>query len=269
MRGRVALAVPAVALVACGFLASAIAKPAAFAIAPTRSCLVKKGAVFGSAADPAIAALPAAQRRQVLAGLLPPGTATLVLVVGKSNADAVALRNKIAAHMEFKPTDTNSRSGQNGNAAWFIESSGGRPPLALMTTVRGCLKAGASPTLPLLTRAAVSDCVGAHSGDVVDARTRHVLFPTIPASLSPYLLTTIVPGDDSGSSQGIVGFVLFGHTLQQSVTLRDRLVAALAGHPKGTTTGQGRGAAWLTVPTGRASTKQVTTARRIFADCLD
>jgi hypothetical protein len=69
--------------------------------------------------------------------------------------------------------------------------------------------------------------------------------------LDPYLVTVIVPGDNSGSSQGIFGFVLVGGTLRQSLAFRAELVTALAGHLAGKVTGQGRGAAWLTVPTRR------------------
>ncbi|HET7450289.1 MAG TPA: hypothetical protein VFJ78_06800 [Gaiellaceae bacterium] len=179
------------------------------------------------------------------------------------------MRDRIAARLEFKPTASNSRSGQAGNAAWFVESLSGRPSLASMSTVRGCLRAGSPSTpLPSLTRAAVSNCVEVHSGDVLDRRTREMLFPSIPASLDQYLVSTLVPGDDSASSQGIFGFVLIGRTQQQSLTLRAELVTALSGRLAGQATGQGRGAAWLTIPTGRASRTQIVAARRTFNDCL-
>jgi len=248
--------------------ASTLGESTAFGITQTRACLTHKGAVFGAAADPAIAALPAAERRKVIAGVLPPGTINLVLVVGGNAADALALRRKLAARVEFKPTVANSRSDQVGNAAWFLESLGGRPSLASMTTVRNCLRSGAAPTPPPLTLAAVSSCVNVHSGDVLDARTRAVLFPAIPRKLDPYLVTVIVPGDNSGSSQGIFGFVLVGGTLRQSLAFRTELVTALAGHLAGRVTGQGRGAAWLTVPTRRASSDQISAARRVFNDCV-
>jgi hypothetical protein len=253
----------------CVVAVSAPARQAAFGVAETRACLTRHGAVFGSAVEPAIAALPAAQRRKVLAGVLPPGTTNLVLVIGISAADAVALRQRLAAKAEFRPTAANSRSGQSGNAAWFVESLGGRPSLASSTLVKNCLRTGSTPMAPPpLTLAAASSCLGTHSADVLSRRARSQIFPPIPATIEPYLLVALVPGDNSGTGQGVFGFILVGGTLRESLTLRAELVKALAGHLAGEVTGQGRAAAWLTVPTRRASSRQVATARRVFNDCV-
>ncbi len=270
MRGRIAAALLAAVVLSCVFAASTLGKSTAFEITQTRACLTHKGVVFGSATDPAIAALPATARRKVLAGVLTPGTTTLILVIGTNAADALAVRKQIAARVEFKPTATNSRSDQVGNAAWFVVSLTGRPSLASMTTVRNCLRTGPTPTKqPPLTMAAVSNCLSVHSADVLDRPTRRLVFPAIPRKLDPYLVTALVPGDSSGSSQGIFGFVLIGGTPQQSLTLRRELATALAGHLAGEVTGQGRGAAWLTTPTKRASGKQISAARGVFSDCVD
>jgi hypothetical protein len=268
MRGRIVAPLIIGVIVLCTAVTAALATPSGFSLAATRTCLMHQGAVFGSAVDPAVTALPAADRRRVLAGVLPPGTTNLILVAGNNSTDAVALRNHLAAKLEFKPTASNSRSAQVGNAAWFVESLGGRPSVAVMGAVRACLKTGpASPPGPI-TLSALSGCFGAHGAYVLSRRDRNMLFPAIPAKLDPYLLIANVPGDNSGSSQGIFGFVLVGKTLRQSLALRAELVTALSGRLAGHTSGQTRGTAWLTIPTGRASTTQINAARRVFNDCL-
>src|SRR5437763_5622207 len=136
-RGLVSVVLALVAGSASLSAAAVTARPVSYGIAATRICLTKHGAVFGAASDPAVAALPAAQRRKVLDGLLPPGTVHLFLVIGTTAADAESLRARIVATVEFKPTATNSRAGRLGNAAWFVVSLGSRPSLALMKTVSG------------------------------------------------------------------------------------------------------------------------------------
>ena len=85
----------------------AAARTTGFGTVATQTCLKNRGATFGSASDPAIAALPAKQRVKVLAGVLPPGTALLYLVIGSDGADAVSLRNQLATQVEFRPTPAN------------------------------------------------------------------------------------------------------------------------------------------------------------------
>jgi hypothetical protein len=233
MWGRVAGALLAAVGLSCVVAASTFGKSTGFGTTQTRACLAHKGVLFGSATDPAIAALPASARRKVLAGVLPPGTTNLILVIGTNAADAIAVRKQIAARVEFKPTATNSRSDQVGNAAWFVVSLTGRPSLASMNTVRNCLRTGPTTAQPPLTMTAVSNCLSVHSADVLDRRTRRLLFPTIPSKLDPYLVAALVPGDNSGSSQGIFGFVLIGGTPQQSLMLRNELATDLAGHLAG------------------------------------
>jgi hypothetical protein len=76
----------------------------------------------------------------------------------------------------------------------------------------------------------------------------------------------LVLGDNSG--QGIFGFVAIGGDVNRSLALREELVKALAGRLTGVVFGQGRGAAWLSVPTRRASDQQIRAALRAFGDCL-
>src|SRR5207249_8334386 len=85
-RGLVSVVLALVAGSASLSAPTVTARPLSYGIAATRTCLTKHGAVFGAASDPAVAALPAAQRRKVLDGLLPPGTVHLFLVIGTTAA---------------------------------------------------------------------------------------------------------------------------------------------------------------------------------------
>ena len=268
VRQVAAAAVAAFALLAL-YAHPSTARTTAFGLAATQACLNQHGATFGSASDPAIAALPARQRAKVLAGVLPPGTVLLYLVIGSSSSDAVTLRDQIAKTIQFRPTTANSRVGLKGNAAWFIESiAGQRPPIGLSNTVSNCLRTGPTTTTPKpITLSELSDCVNAHSGMVLGPRERRLLFPPVPSAVSSHMIASLIPGS-SGASQGIFGFVLIGRNVHESLTFRGRLTTALAGHLAGAQTGQERGVAWLTIPTKRASTAQVRKARRIFDDCL-
>src|SRR2546430_16903805 len=96
-RGLVSIVLALVAGSASLSAPAVTARPLSYGIAATRTCLTNHGAVFGAASDPAVAPLPAPQRRNVFDRLPPQSTVHLFLVIGTSAPDAGSPRALIAA----------------------------------------------------------------------------------------------------------------------------------------------------------------------------
>jgi hypothetical protein len=252
----------------CVGVSRVAAATSAYGVAPTKSCLSKKGATFGAGFEAGLSGLSSAQRQKALAGVVGAGSpAFLYLVLGSSPGEAATIRARIEKALPRTPTAANSRSGTKGNAAWVIESSGGKRPSAkLQALVVGCLRTGTVPKgEPLLTRTAFLACMGAAGGTPDDATGLNLLWPQIPADIRASMVAEFVPG--LKSQVGIEAFVLFGSDQAASVALLGRLQALLP--YAGETTGHGRGVAWLTLPEGRDVTAaEAADGRRIFLSCV-
>jgi hypothetical protein len=247
---------------------------AGYGITATKACLTQHGAVINSGTDPAAATLSAAERLKLVSAVISPSGATgplfLYLAFGRDAAEAHSIVTRVGKHLLLPPTPTNSVSGAKLNAAWLVESSvGAHPPASATSLVAGCLRigtAGAAP--PRLTLQAVSECLSAHNGAPLDKRQRSLLFPPIPASIARHMGAALVPGDNLGSGQGVFAFVLIGGDSPTSVVLRDKLAALLHTSYPTRSSGASRNAAWLVIPTHRATKAQVKTAKRVFQGCL-
>jgi hypothetical protein len=103
------------------------------------------------------------------------------------------------------------------------------------------------------------------AGGTEDSLGVKLLWPQIPADIKASMVPEFVPG--LKSQAGVEAFALFGSDQDASIALLGRLQALLP--YAGETTGQGRGAAWLTFPEGRNVTAaQAADGRRIFLSCV-
>jgi hypothetical protein len=253
---------------------SASARIAGYGPAPSRACLAARGAFINALGDPATATLTAAERRNVVSAVVSPKGASsplfLYLAFGRDAASARSLVARVGRHLLAPPTAANSVSGSKLNAAWLIESSvGAHPPASATSLVTGCLRAGSlADGAPPLTLRSVTDCMTAHDGAPLDRKTRSRLLPPLPPTIVSHLAAAIVPGDNTGSGQGVFAFVLIGRDRRDSAALRDKLAALLRETRPVQSSGFAHNAAWLTTPTPHATRTQLKNAQRIFEGCL-
>jgi hypothetical protein len=115
---------------------------------------------------------------------------------------------------------------------------------------------------------AFTDCVSAHGGYALNKKVIGWLLPQLPPSVATRMTATVIPGDNTNPGQGISAFVLVGRDRQDSTALRDKVAALLGASAAGQTSGVAGQAAWLSIPTRRATATEVKQARKTLQLCL-
>ena len=115
---------------------------------------------------------------------------------------------------------------------------------------------------------AFTGCVSAHGGYALNKKVIGWLLPQLPPSIATRMTATVIPGDNTDPGQGVSVFLLVGRDRQDSTALRDKVAALLGASAPGQTSGFAGQAAWLSIPTRRATTPEVRQARKTLQLCL-
>jgi hypothetical protein len=116
--------------------------------------------------------------------------------------------------------------------------------------------------------AGFTGCVSAHGGYALNKKVIGWLLPQLPPSVATRMTATVIPGDNTDPGQGVSAFLLVGRDRLDSTALRDKVAALLGASAAGQTSGVAGQAAWLSVPTRRATATEVKQARKTLQLCL-
>jgi hypothetical protein len=119
-----------------------------------------------------------------------------------------------------------------------------------------------------ISSGAFTDCVSAHGGYALNKKVIGWLLPQLPPTVATRMTATVIPGDNIDPGQGISAFLLVGRDRQDSTALRDKVAALLGPSAVGQASGVAGQAAWLAVPTRRATATEIRQARKTLQLCL-
>jgi hypothetical protein len=264
-----------VACVAAAVACVASAGTTTYSLTATKACLVKRGTQVQSPQTGAQAELPPAERQESLVGTLPVGTEPLFLylAIGRSRAEALAIRTALKKTVVPNPSSGNSWAGEEANAAWIVVSiAGGSPGAAARKLVLSCLKLGSPPGPPRsYARSDVALCIQGHGrAFVVSTSEEKLLGLSIPPKLAPHLLLAFT-STSASTKDGLRLFVLFGKTHADALSLRSQLDRALGGGLHGSRavwSGSKKNVAWSSQRLHGTTAAGIASTKRTLLSCL-